>query len=180
CTLPGLTILTDGSNDELDMVPAHDVQSLRISEPVAFAPNKVVFTLKMQSLATIPPDTRWPVTFNVGSPAVNYTVRMTNVAADGATSAPIFQVGPSAGTFVAADPASTFLPDGTIRMVVPRSAIGNPAVGQNLTGFLTRITFVAPPNPQTSGVTPDNMPDSLTPLGSYTIIGNLTCAPRVN
>jgi PKD repeat protein len=167
CKLPGLTILTDPSNDELDMVPAHDVQSLQIAEPIAFAPNKVVFTLKMQSLATVPPGTRWPVTFDVGSPAVNYTVRMTNVPADGATTAPIFQVGPTGGTFVAADPASTFLPDGTITIVVPRSAIGNPAPGQSLTGFLTRIAAGV--------VTPDNMPDSLAPSGSYTIAGNIPC-----
>jgi PKD repeat protein len=172
CKLPGLTILTDASNDELDMLAGHDVQSLQIAEPIAFAPNKVVFTLKMQSLATVPPGTRWPVTFNVGSPAVNYTVRMTNVPADGATTAPIFQVGPTAGTLVAADPASTFLADGTIRIVVPRSAIGNPAPGQNLTGFLTRIAAGV--------VTPDNMPDSLAPSGSYTIAGNAPCvAPNL-
>ena len=169
CKLPGLTILTDATGDELDMVPGHDVQSLQISEPVAFVPNKVVFTLKMQSLATVPPGTRWPVTFNVGSPAVNYTVRMTNVPADGATTAPIFQVGPTGGTLVAADPASTFLPDGTIRMVVPRSAIGNPAPGQALSGFLTRIAVGV--------LTPDNMPDSLAPSGSYTIVGNAPCLP---
>jgi hypothetical protein len=167
CKLPGLTILTDGANDELDMLAGHDVQSLQIAEPIAVAPNKVVFTLKMQSLATVPPGTRWPVTFNVGTPAVNYTVRMTNVPADGATTAPIFQAGPTAGPLVAADPASTFLPDGTIRIVVPRSAIGNPAIGQSLTGFLTRIAAGV--------VTPDNMPDSLAPSGSYSIAGNVPC-----
>jgi PKD repeat protein len=169
CKLPGLTILTDATGDEVDMVPGHDVQSLQIAEPVAFAPNKVVFTLKMQSLATVPPGTRWPVTFNVGSPAVNYTVRMTNVPADGATTVPIFQVGPTGGTLVAADPASTFLPDGTIRIIVPRSAIGNPAPGQTISGFLTRIAAGV--------ITPDNMPDSLAPSGSYTIAGNAPCLP---
>jgi PKD repeat protein len=173
CKLPGLTILTDPSNDELDSVAGHDVQSLQISEPIAFAPNKVVFTLKVQSLALVPPDTRWPVTFNVGSPAVNYTVRMTNSPADGATTGPIFQVGPSAGPFVAADPASTFLPDGTIRIVVPRSAIGNPAPGQAISGFLTRIAA----NLVGATIVPDNMPDSLAPSGSYTIVGNVACPP---
>ncbi len=165
CLLPGLTILTDPANDELDMLPGHDVRSLQIAEPVAFAPNKVVFTLKMQSLATVPPATRWPVTFNVG--ATNYTVRMTNVPADGATTTPIFQVGPTAGTLIAADPTSAFLPDGTITIVVPRNAIGNPTPGQQLTGFLTRITVGA--------ITPDNMPDNLGPAGTYTIVGNLPC-----
>ncbi|MEP6810364.1 MAG: PKD domain-containing protein, partial [Chthoniobacterales bacterium] len=168
CALPGLTILTDPPNDELDMVPGHDVLSLSLGEPFAYASNKIVFTLKMQSLATVPPATRWPVTFNVG--ATNYTVRMTNLPQDGSVGAPIFQVGPTAGTLVAADPASTFTPDGTITIVVPRSAIGNPATGTAVTGFLTRITAGA--------ITPDNMPNSLTPSGSYTVVGNAFCAPN--
>ncbi len=172
CDQPGLTILTDPPNDEIDMVPGHDVQSLRISEPFAFAPNKVVFTLKMQSLATVPPDTRWPVTFNAPN-GTNYTVRMTNSPVDGATTAPIFQVGPTAGPFVAADAASNFNADGTITIVVPTSAIGNPTVGQNLTGFLTRIAV----NLVGATITPDNMPGSLAPTGSYTIVGNASCGP---
>ena len=144
CALPGLTILTDPANDIIvptgqQSNPGWDVRSLSIAEPFAFAPDKIVFTLKMQSLSTVPPNTEWPITFNVG--LTNYTVRMTNVTADGATTAPIFQVGPTGGTFVAADPASNFTPDGTITIVVPRSAIGNPAVSAMLTQFLVRITF---------------------------------------
>jgi hypothetical protein len=169
CALPGLTILTDPPNDETDMVPGHDVLALSIAEPFAFASDKIVFTLKMQSLATVPPNTEWPITFNVG--ATNYTVQMTNVAADGATTAPIFQVGPTGGTLVAADPASNFTPDGTITIVVPRSAIGNPALGTQLTQFLVRITIFP-------GVTPDNMPNGLTPTGTYTVVGNAFCAPN--
>lgn len=173
CLPPGLTILTDATGDELDMVPGHDVQSLQIAEPFAFAPDKVVFTLKMQSLATVPPDTEWPVTFN-GADSVNYTVQMTNSPVDGSTGAPIFQVGPTGGPFVPADPASNFTPDGTITIVVPRSAIGAPAEGQQLTGFLTRIAA----NLVGVTITPDNMPDSLAPTGSYTIVGNASCAPN--
>ncbi|MEP6820737.1 MAG: PKD domain-containing protein [Chthoniobacterales bacterium] len=169
CSLPGLTLLSDPTNDELDMVPGHDVQSLSLGEPFAYAPGKIVFTLKMQSLTTVPPSTRWPVKFDVG--ATNYTVRMTNDPQDGATGTPIFQVGPSAGPFVAADPASKFTPDGTITIVVPRSAIGNPAVGATLMNFISRITAGAT-------LTPDNMPDGLTPTGSYTVVGNSFCAPN--
>ena len=193
CLLPGLTILTDPSNDELDMLAGHDVQQLWVAEPAAFAPNQLVFTLKMQSLATVPPNTRWPITFSVGSPAVNYTVQMTNAPADypaGCTTTaclthtPIFQYGPTANigppnTLVTIDPTapgntnpSNFAADGTITIVVPRSGIGNPPVGQSLSGFLTRIVGV-------TGVvitlTPDNMPDNLGPAGSYAVVGNLPC-----
>src|SRR4029077_6424570 len=113
--------------------------------------------------ATVPPNTRWPVSFNVG--AVNYTVRMTNVPTDGATTTPIFQVGPTAGPFVAAAAGSNFNADGTITIVVPVSSIGNPTAGQSLSDFLTRISVVA----VAGTITPDNMPDSLSPTGGYTI-----------
>lgn len=173
CLPPGLTILTDPSNDELDQMPGHDAQSLQISEPFALAPNKVLFTLKVQSLAVMPPNTRWPVTFS-GPNGVNYTVRMTNSAVDGASTTPIFQVGPTAGPFVAADPASNYSVDGSIRIVVPSGSIGVTATGQQLSGFVTRIMIVGDlVNP-----TPDNMPDSFAPTGSYTIVGNAFCAPN--
>ncbi|HMG04700.1 MAG TPA: PKD domain-containing protein, partial [Chthoniobacterales bacterium] len=179
CQLPGCEILSDPAGDIVVPIgvtanPGWDVRSLSISEPFSFAPGKVIFTLKMESLAAVPPDTRWPVTFT-GPDTINYTVRMTNVAADGATTAPIFQVGPTAGPFVAADPASTFSADGTITIVVPTSAIGNLTPGQNLTGFLTRITA----DVVAVTLTPDNMPDSLAPSGSYTAVGNnALCRPN--
>ncbi|HEV7699528.1 MAG TPA: carboxypeptidase regulatory-like domain-containing protein [Pyrinomonadaceae bacterium] len=169
CALSGLTILTDPVGDSLDMQAGHDVRRLQIAEPVAYGPNKLVFTLKMENLAVVPPSTQWPITFDAGG--VNYTVRMTNSPADGATTTPIFQVGPTAGTLVAADPASNFNADGTIRIVVPRSAIGDPAVATQLTNFLVRIAD----DLAVVTITPDNMSDSLSPTGSYTIVGNLSC-----
>jgi hypothetical protein len=174
CALPGLTILQDGSNDEVDMVPAHDVQKLSIGEPFAFASNKIVFTLKVQSLATVPAETEWPITFDAPD-GNNYTVQMTTEAADGATVAtPLFQVFKTGSLppLPAADPASNFTADGTITIVVPRSAIGNPVVSSQLNHFLTRIAIAG------STITPDNMPNNLTPAGSYTIVGNAFCAPN--
>jgi hypothetical protein len=173
CALPGLTILQDGSNDEVDMVAAHDVQKLSIGEPFAFASNKIVFTLKVQSLATVPPETEWPITFDAPD-GNNYTVQMTTEAADGATVAtPLFQVFKTGSLppLPAADPASNFTADGTITIIVPRSAIGNPVVGSQLNHFSVRIA-------DATTITPDNMPNNLTPAGSYAIVGNAFCAPN--
>src|SRR4029077_13110387 len=176
CALPGLTIMEDGANDELDMVPSNDVRKLSIGEPFAFASDKIVFTLKMQTLSNpLPAETEWPIKFDVGG--VNYTVQMTTQAADGATAAtPLFQVfqtsnGSPIGTSNA-DAASNFQPDGTITIVVPRSLLGNPAVAAQLNNFLVRITVGA-------NITPDNMPQNFTPLNHpYTIVGNAFCAPN--
>ena len=50
---------------------------------------------------------------------------------------------------------------------------GPPAVGSALTGFYLRVRIEP-------GLTPDNVPDSLAPAGSYAIVGNQFCAPIVN
>ena len=186
CALPGLTILTDPCCDVITPTgqmtnPGWDVRSLQIAEPLALAPAKVAFTLKMESLATVPPNTRWPVTFT-SVDNINYTVMMTNSPADGATTAPIFLVGPTVGPaptfegpFVAADAASAFSPDGTITIVVPTSSIGSPPPGQTISGFLTRIAA----NLVGTTFTADSMPDSMTASGTYTLVGNASCqAPR--
>jgi len=168
-----VTILTDATGDATDMQPSHDVQQLSIAEPGGIGSGKIMFVLKMANLSSLPPDTYWPVQFNVGM--TTYVARMSTVA-PATTLAPAFEfyqgtwntivIGPTA-----ADPASFFSADGTIAIVVPRSGIGNPGVGSNLTQFLVRISvFVG-----AGFVTPDNMPDSLTPSGSYTIVGSENC-----
>ena len=90
------------------------MRSLAIAEPAAFAPAQLVFTLKMESLATVPPNTQWPITFTAPN-NINYTVRMTNSPTDypaGCTTTaclthtPIFQYGPTAGPFVTIDPTA--------------------------------------------------------------------------
>jgi len=178
CTLPGITILTDATGDELDTVSAHDVQSLQIAEPFVGAdPDKIYFTLKVASLSTVPADTNWPIQFTVGG--LPYTVRMTTVppATPGAPRFEFYQGAFNAllPTTTVADPASSFSVDGTITIVVPRTGVGNPAIGSNLTLFLVRIQVVLGSG---SSLTPDNMPDSLAPSGSYTIIGNQSCSPN--
>jgi hypothetical protein len=176
CVEPGLPILADPTGDSLDMLPSHDVQAFSLSEPYAVGSNKLVFTLKVASLSTVPPDTQWPVNFKAPN-ATNWIVRM-NSGGLGTPATPRFEYGPQGGLpidFVVADAASSFNVDGTIRIVVPTSGIGNPQVGQSLTLFLTRIAVSPSVGPT---LTPDNMPDSLAPSGSYTLVGNAFCRPN--
>jgi hypothetical protein len=186
CILPGVEILTDQSGDIITPIgensnPGWDLRSLSIAEPYVFAPDKLVFTIKVENLAVVPPNTRWPIQFTVpGDPnTLGRWVDMSTVP-PASPAAPAFRYGTfvitqPAGTYGApatvlgnAEVTSTFSPDGTIRIVVPRSNLGNPAVAQNLTGFLMRVRFGA----DAFAVTPDNMLDSLAPFGSYTVVGN--------
>lgn len=195
CKAPGARILTDAAGDALDMQPAHDVLSLNIAEPASLGAGKIMFTLKMASLQTVPPNTTWPVAFT--APAGNFWVRMSNVVtpsnptgaikfAYGSGTAVSALIIPTTGALpidnagTPADPASGFNADGTITIVIPRSGIGNPASGQQLTSFLTRIRVEG----GVQSITPDNMPDSLSGSGVYTIKGSENCntcaAPTAN
>jgi hypothetical protein len=194
CTTPGITILEDPAGDLITPIGqttngGWDLRKLSIAEPASFAPDKLVFTLKMEPFAGgVPPEnTRWPIQFLInGGTTTGYWVDMSTYPTDGGSSAaPVFKYGtfnPTGGTggvYAApntrvgnADPVSTFNADGTITIVVPRSAVGNPAVGANLTGFLIRVRF----GTDAAAVTPDNMPDSLVPAGTYSVVGNASCA----
>src|SRR5439155_18545164 len=61
CSLPGVTIYDDNTGDVTDRNPAHDVQRMSVAEPYLGAGvSKLVFTLKVASLAGVPPSTTWP------------------------------------------------------------------------------------------------------------------------
>ncbi len=68
CVVPGVTVATDVSGDETDMLPQHDVLSVQIAEPYnAAAPpgNNLVLSLNLSSASTIPPNTVYYIRFNL-------------------------------------------------------------------------------------------------------------------
>lgn len=171
CAEPGAVMVTDASGDSLDLLPAHDVRQISVAEPPGAGPGKVTFLLKVASLATVPPNTTWPINFK-GANGSDYWVRMQTSATGAVSFAYGTGVNPAvAGT--AADPASGFSADGTIRIVVPRSGFGNPAPGASLAAFLSRVRVELGP---LGALTPDNAPDSLAGSGSYRIVGSENCA----
>ena len=167
CVEPGVTILTDKSGDELDSQPSHDVQSLSIAEPQSIGLGKIEFILKMADLSTPTPLTYWPVAFKTP----DGTARFVRMATDAIGTVTLgYGTGDYRGTATPADPASSYKSDGTIKIIVPRAAFGIGA-GDQLNSFLTRVTV----NGTGLSLTPDNMPDSLAPGGTYTVKGNENC-----
>lgn len=200
CKAPGLTILEDAEGDPLDGQASHDVRKLSVAQP--YFPNgdyKVYFTLKVASLATVPPNTIWPVAFcspafKCVNPDVNteaygpdnkyYTVQMSTVP-PATSGAPVFQIlqptaaGTTAGsrTTIAAEPESTFNADGTITIIVKASDIGltKPGAGvEKLGQFQVRVSV----NGVAVNPTPDNMPDGLAGAGEYVTQLLDACAPN--
>jgi hypothetical protein len=189
CSEPGVTILTDplgDANPTTGNPATDDIERLSIAEPGSLGPGKIMFILKMASLpATLPGDVAgrrtWPVTImNAADPPLpamptdNFVVRMSTFplgppptfsAAPGTSPNPVTNPG------TPADPASNYTTDGSIRIIVSRSQIGNPMPGQTISNFITRIRV----HGGAVDLTPDNMPDDLIPAGDYTLIGSENC-----
>jgi hypothetical protein len=161
----GYTVLTDVSGDAAGGQPGHDIQSLSIRQG---SDGKFTFILKMASLLSVPPDTTWPVVFFDAGTFVRFVkmANMTQVCPTGVC----FAYGNGSSPSVAgtpADPSSNFSADGTIRIVVSSSVIGNPQPGQELRAFLSRIRIEIP---GAGALIPDSMPNSLVAGGRYGVV----------
>jgi hypothetical protein len=173
----GFTVLTDPAGDATGGRSEYDVLRAAVAQT---SDGKFVFILKMASLTAPPPDTTWPLSFAIDGdfPSIRFVkmaystqacppVDQANPTAN--PGAPCFRYGndPSGVGVGAADPSSSFNADGTIRIVLPASALGNPEPGRQFKAFQTRIRIEIP---GAGALTPDNMPnDTLRPAGSYTI-----------
>jgi hypothetical protein len=162
----GFVVLTDPAGDSLTG-SAHDVRSTSV---VQTADGKFVFIMKMTDLATVPPNTTWGTTYSGADGAVRF-FRMTT-ANQLPLAAPSFAYGNGATVTPFTVPGtvatgSSYSADGTIRVVVPGSAIGNPQPGQELQAFVTRIRLESPDG---SALLPDNMPNNAIAEGRYSVV----------
>jgi hypothetical protein len=181
CVLPGVEVVTDGPGDTTVPEAAFDVRSGSVAEPGAFT-DQLVFTLKMESLETMPPNTIWLLRFDAPTPPENgdlgYFVGMTTEAGSQhfvygtyglqdatATSASVYTI---VGDI---DPVSASGADGSIVMVANRALFGDLQVGENLTNFVGRV------GPMTSSAAPiaGGSQDDTSGSAAYTVVGNASC-----
>ena len=190
CMLPGVQVLVDPTGDASDTQPAHDITSVSMSEPESLAGN-LVFTIKVADLSTVPPGFRWAVRFGapqappahpVIGPQEDWFVSL--VTSDG--TAPTFTYG-STGVFQGASrvfvtlgnlhQASAVSDDGSITLVLPKSAIGNPTPGQAITSIFGSVRATVPSAIPGTGGTNETIPDS-TGTGSYALRPANLCLPN--
>jgi hypothetical protein len=195
CQTPGVTVISDPAADESDGQPSHDITSVSMAEPEALS-GKLVFTMKVANLQTIPPGWRWAVRFGVnkggiqqtpptdatGGPSDDYFVSM--VTSDGV--APTFTWGvtsvPQGATRVfttkgSLDGASKVEANGTITMVISKSLINSPGPGDLINNMLGSVRATAPSTVPGSGGTNETIPDS-TGGGQYTLRSATLCLPN--
>ncbi len=181
CSGTGVLVDSDPTGDQT-LAPMNsdlDVQSVSIGEPFQTdGVNKLVFTMKVATLTTVPADRQWRI---VWTPAVapatpgtdRYYVGMNSNAGGGAAvtfeygvvtssgNVPISQGTPDAGLFNA---------DGTIQIAIANNKVGNPGAGAIL-GLVSGRNFAGNGNVT---ITKTSAIDS-TADGSYTLVGNNAC-----
>ena len=158
--------------------------------------NNFMFKMKVNDLSTVPPNSRWRITWNsFSSPGQQYYVGMTT----GASGPPTFEYGTlkDAGVpavFVISEKkvadalaGSGFNSDGTITIIAPKSPFGNPQPG-DLLGAIGGRTLTAD-TPATNTLERSNafvdhtfvkaQTDNSYPAATYTVVGDTGNRPPV-
>lgn len=186
CTT-GVKVLNDAAGDQTGapLNASHDIQSVSIAEPYyADSSRKLTFIVKVGSLATLPPLSQWRLIWNFPTTAGGQYYADMRTDANGAvsfeygevlvTSAVITSVG-QPSRLGDADPESSYSADGTIRIVLSTTKIGDLAAGDLIGGLVAR-TYIGAGEAATSfRAALDTAEDAQT----YRVVGNGYCAPPV-
>ncbi|PYJ19171.1 MAG: hypothetical protein DME94_00580, partial [Verrucomicrobia bacterium] len=190
--------------------PGHPEQPLQGLAPASLAidwvavaeppgTNNLMFKIKVTNLASVPPNSRWRVVWN------SYAAQSYDPAAeqfyvgmrtDGngnasfeygtiATAVVGLVIGVPTETPIGFLPGSSFNADGTITLIVPKSAVGSPAPG-DLLGAVNGRTFTGD-TPQTQFLERSTLlvdhtfvkgqRDNGHPAATYMVVGNVSCGP---
>ena len=194
CSVPGASLVQDPAGDAKPANPALDIRELSVAEPFDPAnPNasKLVWTLKVDSLAIVPTNNQWYIIWDFGKGLRKYVAMKTD-----ATGAPSYEYGhigpplsptspdPDANKPFPEGPADSgsMSADGTITITISNSKIadttfkgaGAPKRGSTLANISPR-TFSGTGNTNVTGST---AADSTANTPSYTLVGNSFCRPQ--
>ncbi|HJQ38198.1 MAG TPA: hypothetical protein VKB93_13765 [Thermoanaerobaculia bacterium] len=185
CNSAGVRILNDAAGDQTGapLNPAFDIQSVSIAEPYnADGSQKITFILKVESLSILPPLSQWRVIWNFPTTAGGQYYADMRTNESGAvsfeygeilvTDAVVTSVG-EPSKLGDADPSSSYTTDGTIRIVLPASAIGNLVPGDLIGGLIARTYLGAGSAVTTYRVALDSAEESQT----YRVVGSAFCTP---
>jgi hypothetical protein len=199
CTAPGPIVVADnGTNDATDSQPNHDIIRTSVAYPFTpgAQPDKLYFTIKVQSLSVLTPSSFYYTSFTVdGAPAAAGTVYGVRMVVDntGTASFESYLAGAANGgqvdgRFVTsstpAEAGSNYNPDGTITIIVKPGNIGVPSGGShtltNWNGAVAQtvggvVTAILDGMPSTTGTPPSTIDRGGTP---FTIRSNQTCNPN--
>lgn len=183
---------TGGGSAGQPPVPQLLIDYVAVGEP----PNtgNLVFKIKVGNLTSIPPNSRWRISWDWYNPTLGTQLYYIGMNAD-ENSQVSFEYGTLADAGVPAVlvlsetmlgpalPASNYSTDGTITLYVPRSAVGNPQPG-DLLGAVAGKTITGD-TPETRALERSTAfvdhtfikgtADTAYPAATYTIVGNTAC-----
>src|SRR3954470_2922199 len=179
CSIPGTLIASDPAADQTGS-PANqqfDILSVSIAEPcIGDGSNKLVFTMKVTNLSSIPGNGHWKTQFvppTLPSGVTAYFVEMTSDQSGNVAYA-YGNVGTTTTTLGTAD-AGTFNADGTITITVANSKVGNPVPGNTLTKVQGRTQLLV----GAAGTGLLSTLDTTTQTANdptYTLVGHASCS----
>jgi len=192
CTLPGVQVLTDPTGDETDpFSPApdppgydprtEDIQSISFAE-LASNPSKITYTMKVQNLTTVPPNSSWRIRFDAPDGATYFVSMDTDQNSNVSFSYGTFNATTGWSSSGSAD-SGTFSADGTISITNSNSKTGSPKPGSVLKNIFAETDFLI--GTSTTGgelVTVDDSSNGTpaTASATYTLVGNIFCGPAPN
>jgi hypothetical protein len=177
--------------------PSLAIDWVAVAEPPGT--NNLVFKMKVTNLASVPPSSRWRVVWNSYAaqsydPAAQqfYVGMRTDQNGAGtfdygtiATQVVGLVLGIPTETSIGSLPGSSFNADGTITLIIPKSAVGSPVPG-DLLGAINGRTFTAD-TPETQNLERSTLlvdhtfvkgqRDNGHPAATYAIVGNVSCGP---
>jgi len=188
--------------------PGHPEQSAQGAAPASLAidyiaageppsTSNLMFKMKVTSLSSVPPNSRWRMVWNsyaahTYDPAAEQFYAGMRTDQNGvatfeygtvATAVVGLVIGVPTETPIGALPGSSFNADGTITLIVPKSAIGNPQPG-DLLGAVNGRTFTGDTsetqNLERSTLLVDHtfvkaQRDNGHPAATYAVVGNVAC-----
>lgn len=176
CTLTGAEVVNDKAGDSdaglgTGLGPgAYDMLRLGISQsPEHWGQDRIAFVLEVQNTDNLPPDSIWPIQFKDPLNADRF-VRMDTMSGE-----PVYTYGTGTDINPLTAPGTPAEPESGIYgnhivISVPLSAV-NAQADDTINQFLARTRINAG-----ATITPDNMPDSLVPEGTYTLVdASLLC-----
>ena len=193
CT--GIKVAVDPADDQKGGPAGNkdmDIREVTISEPGNLA-DTLVFKMKVADLTTVPAGRRWRVIWDFStSPGAQYFVGMTTDTAGAVTfnygTVTTATVGlvlgvPTETVVGALDAGSGFTTDGTITLVIAKSKVGSPTLGDVLGGISARNFSDSTDNDRTTaavdsttGSTPASgnaiANDDTTNAAAYSVAGN--------
>lgn len=198
CGVPGVTVLTDAEGDILNLSGAAgsplpqqvDLLKLSVAQPDdTNGGYRFTFTLRVKDLSVVPTDVFWPVQFKTNRTDDTWEVRMSTAQSIGATT-PVYQLRKNGVVQTAAVVNGSYTAAGEISMTVRAADLGLSSPGSDVVNnFLSRASvvvqgagtvFSVTPSqvPSVGAITPDNMPDSVAPAGSFATLATRSCAPN--